>query len=192
MLEDLPIEILQQVAGHLPTASAIINLSLTNKKLHEQLSADDYAIFRPFVRNRFPSISCPPLWKEAACILTSRSRAWDRRGAIASVCQAPRDDQFWYSRIGPRQRFGFVSVIDSYETLESAVDRRGVLAWGAAGRLRLRITENGSAVWRTWRMLDDHLPQNDILDVRLLRPRQRPPGSKEQTIVRRANGEVVK
>jgi hypothetical protein len=192
MLEDLPFEILQQVIGHLPTASAIVNLSLTNKKLHEQLSVDDYAIFRRFVQNRFPSISCPPLWKEAARILTSRSRAWERRGVIASACQPPRDDQFWYTRADPRQMFGFVPVIDSYETFETAVDRREVVAWGAAGRLRLRITENGSIVWRTWRMPNDHLPQNDILDACLLQPRQRQPESNEQIIIRRANGEVIK
>src|ERR1700758_4532080 len=126
MLENLPIEILQQVSGHLPTASAIVNLSLTSKKLHQRLAADDYSIFRQFVQNRFPSISCPPLWKEAACILTSRSRAWDRRGFIASACQPPRDDQFWYTRVDARQKFGFVPVIDSYETFETAIDRREV------------------------------------------------------------------
>lgn len=192
MFEDLPIEILQLVAGHLPTASAIVNLSLTNKKLHERLSMDDYAIFRQFVLNKFPSISCPPFWKEAASVLTSRSRAWDRRGFIASACQPPRDDQYWPTRVEARQKFGFVPVIDSYETWETGVDRREVLAWGAAGRLRLRITENGTTSWRAWRTRDDHLPQNDILDVRLLKPQQRQAESNDQIIVRRANREVVK
>jgi hypothetical protein len=192
MLEDLPIEILQQVTGHLPTASAIINLSLTNKKLQERLSVDDYGIFRQFVQNRFPSISCPPRWKEAARILTSRSRAWDRRAFIASACQPPRDDTFWPTRVEARQKFGFVPVIDSYETWNTGIDKREVLAWGAAGRLRLRITKNGTIAWRTWRMPYDYLPHNDILDVRLLKPRQRQLGSNEQIVVRRANGEVVK
>jgi hypothetical protein len=192
MLENLPIEILQQVAGHLPTASAIINLSLTSKKLHERLAVDDYSIFRQFVQNRFPSISCPPLWKEAARILTSRSRAWDRRAFIASVCQPPRDDQFWPTRVEPRQRFGFVPVIDSYEVWDIGTARRVVLAWGAAGRLRLRITEDGITSWRTWRMPDDHLPQNDILEIHLLKPHQRQTESNEQMIIRRATKEVVK
>lgn len=192
MLENLPIEILQQVAGHLPTASAIVNLSLTSKKLHERLAVDDYAIFRQFVQNRFPSISSPPLWKEAALILTSRSRAWDRKAFIASACQPPRDDQFWPTRVEPRQRFGFVPVIDSYEIWDIGTARREVLAWGAAGRLRLRITENGTTSWRTWRMPDDHLPQNDILEMRLLKPHQRQMESNEQMIIRRATKEIVK
>ena len=192
MLEDLPIEILQQVTGHLPTASAIANLSLTNKRLHERLAVDNYAIFRQFVLNRFPSISCPPFWKEDARILTSRSRAWDRKALIASACQPPPDDQFWPTRVDARQKFGFVPVIDSYENWSTGADRREVLAWGAAGRLRLRITENGITSWRTWRMLSDHLPQNDILDVHLLRPDQRQPETNEQIVIRRANSEIVK
>ena len=192
MLEDLPIEILQQVSGHLPTASAIVYLSLTNKRLHGRLSVDDYTIFRQFVQNRFPSISCPPFWKESACILTARSRAWDRKALIASVCQPPPDDQFWTTRLlDARQKFGFVPVIDSYEAWNTGTNRREVLAWGAAGRLRLRVTEHGTS-WRTWRMPDDHLPQNDILDVHLLRPHQRPMETNEQIVVRRANRQVVK
>jgi hypothetical protein len=192
MLENIPIEILQQVAGHLPTASAIVNLSLTSKKLHQKLAVDDYSIFRQFVQNRFPSILSPPLWKDVACILTSRSRAWDRKAFIASACQPPRDDQFWPTRVEPRQRFGFVPVIDSYEVWDIGTARREVLAWGAAGRLRLRITENGTTSWRTWRMPDDHLPQNDILEMRLLKPHQRQIESNEQMIVRRATKEIVK
>jgi hypothetical protein len=192
MLEDLPTEILQQIIGHLPTASAIVNLSLANKKLQERLSVGNFAIFRQFVQNRFPSISCSPFWKDVACILTSRSRAWDRHAFIASACQPPRDDQFWPTRVEPRQKFGFVPVIDSYETWHTGTDRRDVLAWGAAGRLRLRITENTITSWRTWRMPYDHLPQNDILDIRLLKPHQRQTGSSEQLVVRRANKEVVK
>jgi hypothetical protein len=192
MLENLPIEILQQVTGHLPTASAIVNLSLTSKTLHERLAVDDSAIFRQFVQNRFPSISSPPLWKEAARILTSRSRAWDRKAFIASACQPPRDDQFWPTRFEPRQRFGFVPIIDSYEIWDTGAARREVLAWGAAGRLRLRITENGTTSWRTWRMPDDHLPQNDILEMRLLKPHQRRMESNEQMIIRRATKEIVK
>lgn len=192
MLEDLPTEILQQVAGHLPTASAIVNLSLTNKKLHEKLPLDDYAIFRQFVKNRFPSISCPPFWKDAACVLTSRSRAWDRKAFIAVACQPPRDDQFWPGRVEARQRFGFVPVIDSYETWNTGTSRRDVLAWGAAGRLRLRITENGTTSWRTWRMPHDHLPHYDILDVRLLKPHQRRRESNEHIVIRRASREIVR
>ncbi|OLE53255.1 MAG: hypothetical protein AUG51_14030 [Acidobacteria bacterium 13_1_20CM_3_53_8] len=191
MLEDLPIEILQQVIGHLPTASAIVNLSLANKRLHESIALDNYTIFREFVKNRFPSISCPPFWKEATRILTSRSRAWDRKAFIASACQPPSDDQFWPTRIDARQKFGFVPVIDSYEDWSTSTDKRQVIAWSAAGRLRLRITENGVASWRTWHVPGDHLPQNDILDVRLLRPSQRQPDTNEHIIVRRANGEIV-
>lgn len=191
MLEDLPVEVLQQITGHLPTASAIVNLSLANKKLHQSIAVEDDGIFRQFVQNRFPSIVTPPFWKDVARTLTSRSRAWDRRAFVARECRAPRDDHWWPARVEPKQKFGFVSVIDSYESWTNGTNGRSVLAIGAAGRLRVRICDEGTTSWRTWRMPDDHLPSNDILDVRLLKPHQRQAGPDEQLVIRRANGEVV-
>ena len=192
MLQDLPNEILQQVASHLSTASAVVNLSSTNQKLHRTLAADDYAIFRPFVQSRFPSIGTSTYWRSEAQILTSRSRAWDRRAFAARICQPEQDDSYWPTRIEPKQKFGYMPVLDCYEGWSSSKDRREVLAWGAAGRLRLRITESGkNTSWRTLRTEGDHQATKDILDVRLLRPHQRVSGVSEQIIFRRADKDVV-
>ena len=194
MLEDLPVEILLQVIGQLPSASDIIRLSLGSRRLHDQISADDYAAFRVFVQNKFPSITAPPFWKESARALTSRSRAWDRRAFFARECLPPRDYNLAAARRLPGQKFGYVPVIDSYETWDGSrwSDKREVLVWGAAGRLRMRTRGKGSTSWSTWRISDDHLPHQDILDVRLLKPCQQRSSAGETIVLRRANKEIVK
>lgn len=198
MIETLPIEILEQIVFHLSAARDVVNLSRTSRALYVKLSADDYAIFRLFVQSHFPSIQTPPLWREAACALTSRSRAWDRRAFVARECLPPRDDRDSLPAEGfahnPSTSFGYVPVIDSYETWDGGrwSDRREVLAWGAAGRLRTRTTVNGSVAWRSWPTANDHLAQTDILDIRLLRPHQRQSTQVENVVLRRANGEIIK
>lgn len=195
MLDELPTEIIHHIASHLPTASSIINLSLTNQTLHLQISGDDYATFRAFVQRRFPSIRTPPYWKDAACILTTRSRAWDRRAFIAKALEPPADRQnpLYYERArGPS--IGYSPVIDSYETWQGSrwTDRHEVLVWGAAGRLIMRINESNSTTWHVHKVRNDQLPQNDVLNVRLLRGSQRKAQNKEEVIIRRASGEITK
>ena len=196
MLDTLPIEILGILIGHLPNASSIVNLSLVNRKLHDRISADKYAHFKSFVQNRFPSIQIPPFWRDAAIALTARSRAWDRRAFVARECRLPGTDVFPGGRIPAGLKTGFPPALDSYETWtgSSWVEKKEVLAWGAAGRLRLRTTQHGKETWSTYRTPFDHAPHNDILDVRLLRPDQNKSGERvgETMVVRRANNMVAK
>lgn len=195
MLDQLPTEIIHYIASHLPTATSIINLSLTNRKLNEQISGDEYATFRSFVQRNFPTIRTPPYWKEVARILTTRARAWDRRAFIAKALEPPADrlNPLYYERArGPS--IGYAPIIDSYETWHglSWADRHEVLAWGAAGRLIMRIKGPNSTSWHAHRVRNDHLPQNDILDIRLLRPDQKQGRMGEEVIAQRANNEVTK
>ncbi|ERF75778.1 hypothetical protein EPUS_01608 [Endocarpon pusillum Z07020] len=195
LLDQLPTEIIHHIASQLPAASSIINFSLTNRNIHAQISGDDYATFRSFVQRSFPTIRTPPIWKEAACILTTRSRAWDRRAFVAKALIPPTDrlNPLYYGRAnGPS--IGYAPAIDSYETWDGSrwAQRHEVLVWGAAGRLMMRIKEQHSTTWHTHRIDDDHLPQNDILDVRLLRPNQRQARTGEEVIIRRANKQITK
>jgi WD40 repeat protein len=195
MLDQLPTETIHQIASHLPTASSMINFSLTNRKLHAQISDDDYATFRSFVQRNFPSIKTPPYWKEAAYILTTRSRAWDRRAFVAKALEPPADrlNPLYYGRArGPS--IGYAPVIDSYETWHGSgwAERHEVLVWGAAGRLMMRVSDPDSITWHAHRFHDDHLPEKDILSVRLLRPNQRDARKGEAVVIRRANDEITK
>jgi WD40 repeat protein len=197
MLDQLPTETIHQIASFLPTASSIIRFSLTNRKLHAQISGDDYATFRSFVQKNFPTIRTPPApyWKEAAYILTTRSRAWDRRAFVAKALEPPADrlNPLYYGRArGPS--IGYAPVIDSYETWHGSswAERREVLVWGAAGRLMMRASDQDFIVWHAHRVHDDHLPEKDILNVRLLRPNQKEAGKGEVVVIRRANDEITK
>ncbi|KAJ9607142.1 hypothetical protein H2200_008214 [Cladophialophora chaetospira] len=194
MLQDLPIEVIEQIIGHLPTASSIVNLSRSNHALHSIVSAKDYNVFRSFVQRAFPTIKTAPFWKDVARTLTSRSRAWDRRAFIARECYPPPENIDYPQNAHGGYTIGYHPVIDSYETFEGSSwsSRKEVLAWGAAGRLRTRTTANGQTTWSSYRIAEDYRQQLDILDVRLLRPHQRESLEGETIVFRRANREVVK
>ncbi|KAK2744092.1 hypothetical protein FQN55_006960 [Onygenales sp. PD_40] len=148
MLPRLPSEIIYHIVSFLPTASCIINLARSCKRLHEVLSADDYRIFQAFVQSRFPSIDTPPLWVDAARVLTSRSRAFDRKAVIGRFVLPPHNAR----RVGhPRTvrtdhpTLGYRPVIDSYEVWygNSWKDRKEVLVWGAGADLNIRVKDLG-------------------------------------------------
>ncbi|ETI27806.1 hypothetical protein G647_00255 [Cladophialophora carrionii CBS 160.54] len=194
MLPDLPVEVIEQIVGYLPSASAIVNLARTERNLHSIVSADGYHVFRSFVQNAFPTIKTPPLWRDAARILTSRSRAWDRRAFIARECYPPPDNIDYPQYALGSHKIGYHPAIDSYETWEghSWSNRKEVLAWGAAGRLRTRTIKDGVTTWSSYSIPDDHRQDLDILDVRILRPHQVNSSDGETIVFRRANHEVVK
>ncbi|KIW78872.1 hypothetical protein Z517_08711 [Fonsecaea pedrosoi CBS 271.37] len=193
MIQDLPAEVIHQIVGHLPTASSIINLSLANQKIHSIISEDDHGVFRTFVQRAFPTINVPPYWKDVARTLTSRSRAWDRRAFIARECCPPTDDSDYPHPSPHGYPIGYRPAIDSYETWHggSWEDRKEVLAWGAAGRLRLRTIQNGVTSWSSFKVPEDHRPQTDILDVRLLRPHQNQNAGGETILFQRTHREVI-
>ena len=189
VLQDLPAECLRLIISHLPTVSSIINLALTSRHFFTQISADEFATLGDFVQSSFPSIKVYPPWKNAAIQLTSRSRAWDRRAFIARECYNPDTD---WKHLSSASNYGFVPVIDSYETsaVPDAGPRKEVLAHSAAGRILVRVQNRQSSHWKELKFEDDHLPSNDILDLSLLRPHQQPNQTGETVIFRRANGEV--
>lgn len=195
MLDQIPAEIIESILSYLPTASAITSVSLTNKKLHEVVKDGENAIFHRFVERQFPTIDSAGPWREAAFKLTSRSRAWDKRAFIARECVPPRGEgtdggRIFREQAMTRQTFGFMPVIDSYETGETGDDRE-VLAWGAGGRLRVRISKRKSVQWSSLCFAEDSNPHTDILDLRLLRPQQNRNRFGESVFIRRANRELA-
>jgi len=150
MLSELPFELLTQIVSHIPTAKSLLSLSLTCKRLHEYVVREGY---RVFVQSRFPSISTPPYWEDAAHALTTLSRAWDRKAFIAR-CIGPSDTAVRlpkgsqtpdYGRRQRRQTMGFQPVIDSYEdwTADKWSSRKEVLALGAGAELVVRLKTMG-------------------------------------------------
>jgi WD40 repeat protein len=194
MLQDLPVEIVEQIIGHLPTASAIVNLGQTNHKFNSIVSAPDHKVFRTLVERNFPTINTPPFWKEVARALTSRSRAWDRRAFIARECYPPPDDPDQLHEPRPAHTLGYQPTIDSYETWlnGSWSDRKEVLAFGAAGRLRVRTIKDGTTTWRSYRTPGDDEQRLDILDVRILRPHQAEDPKVDTFIFERADSQITK
>ena len=198
MLDQLPTEIVVLIASHLPNMSAILNLALTNQKLHGQISCQEDIIFRLFVRKRFPTIRTPPFWKEASRLLTAQKRAWDRRAFLARALPLPEADSRYLGDYSTSyhhtQRYR--PALDSYETWTGSTwaERRQVLAVGAGGRLVLRIRHGDGRLERLLHSFpNDDSPDSDILDVHLLRPHQRvDPQAEEEAIVRRADFSVGK
>lgn len=185
-LDQLPSEIVLHIIQHLSTLSSIASVSQVNRKLHDVVSKNGNAIFQAFVQKQFPTIQSRAPWRDAAFDLTSRSRAWDRRAFIARECAPPRDTSTQPVPNFRGHHLGFMPVIDSYET-GAYKDGREVLAWGAAGRLRLRTVKGNGVKWSSWSIPDDFSPQTDILDLRLLRPHQNRNKFGESVFIRRAN-----
>lgn len=189
MLDKFPHEIVLLILSHLTTISAISAVAQVNRELYEIVSTNGEAIYHGFVLRQFPTISAHGPWNKTVFSLTSRARAWERRAFIARECAAPKlahDGQ----ALPPRgQNFGFMPVIDSYES--SSTVNEEALAWGAAGRLILRKTSGKFVRWSTYSVPDDASPHTDILDLRLLRPHQNKNRFGETIFIRRANRELA-
>ncbi|KAK5102388.1 hypothetical protein LTR70_000174 [Exophiala xenobiotica] len=192
MIDQLPQELLEQILGYLPTASSITNVSQVSQKLYASVRKGENVIFHDFVKRQFPTIDAAPPWQKAAFGLTSRSRAWDRRAFVARECTPPRVEGEQTTPNGRGQTFGFMPVIDSYEvTSTSQSMRREVLAWGAGGRIVARTVQGKSTKWSSFSFPQDDRPENDILDLRLLRPHQNRNERGESMFIRRANRELA-
>ncbi|RAL00406.1 F-box domain protein [Aspergillus ibericus CBS 121593] len=199
MLADLPPEIIQLIACYLPSASALVNLSRTCHRLHEILAAENWRIFRAFVRTKFPGVVTPEIWREAAQALTSRSRALDKHAVIARFV-VPASEAVkvgsHQSLRGDNPTHGYRPALDSYEVWNSSAwnDRKEVLAWGAADEVVLRITEPGAGQkgkWVVFNDLDHISSHDDICGVHLLRPEHHAKEpDKEHIIFARVRGEL--
>lgn len=197
-LDNLPIEILQPILRYLPTLSSINNVSLVNQTLHAKISSEEDTIFRGFIQESFPSIQTPPLWRDAVCALTSRSRAWDRRSFIARqvIPSSSLVENSVQSALFPRSSPIYGPVIDSYGEWQGPrwSDSKDVLAWSYLGRLWLRINQKQGTRWATFQsQLDEHNnPGRDIVDVKLLRHHQKPHLDKESVVISRHDAEIIR
>ncbi|KAL9581739.1 MAG: hypothetical protein Q9212_003716 [Teloschistes hypoglaucus] len=218
LLQDLPPELLAHIVFYLDTARSLVSLAASSRKLYCYVRDDGY---QAFVQSHYPSISTPPLWKEATRGLTSLSRAWERKSLIARCIGPPLLDESSrpFLRHGPRrQTMGYQPVIDSYETFlgSSWTSRREVLAWGAGAELILRVKWKGPEVEkeylhalrnkedvasfdqynhkvRWWRVKDPtHQDgKDDITAIKLLKDSQKPSPWSEYLVVGRATGELT-
>lgn len=201
-ITDLPPEIISQIASHLDSLSAIASLSLTCRKLNVELSQVDCQAYRAFLERYFPELKPEKPYKDTARALASRSRAWDRRAFIARVL----DPKIPYRPPPIRHKIGYQPAIDSYECWFGGrwTDRREILVWGAGPRLILRKRrasrfddrEDGAPVspsteWSYYDSPGTGYAQEDILDIKLLRPEQRKTVFGEDIILRRANDEIA-
>lgn len=145
-IQDLPPEVVDQVASYLPTARAATNLRQTSKRLRATIN--DHA-WSEFVRLKFPSISIEGGnindWKSVTHGLTTLSRNLDRKAFLARFVAAPREYERlpeyqlkW--KLGRGQSMGYRPIIDSYEEMtgEHFWQRRDILAWGAGSQLAIR------------------------------------------------------
>ncbi|KAM5432386.1 hypothetical protein MferCBS31731_007498 [Microsporum ferrugineum] len=144
MILCLPPELIYSVAAFLPTAGCLVRLAQTCRRLYEIIAADNYRIFQAFVQGQYPTVTVPPLWKDAAHALTLRSHAFRRRAVTARLVELPPNTV----RIGKpkttrrdRPTLGYRPVIDSYESWYGNhwFARKEVLAWGAGADVVLRI-----------------------------------------------------
>ena len=163
-LDELPPELLSQIISHLDFARALLNLSLTCRRICDYIERDGY---RVFVQTQFPSIQTPPYWKDAAHALTTLSRAWERKALIAR-CLIPNDRGRKLSYHGIKsglrpirraQTMGYQPVIDSYIDWHSEgwSSRKEVLTWGAGADLVVRTKSMGIEAERAYqesRVLD--------------------------------------
>lgn len=190
-LDALPSELLEYILEHLPTALAITNVARTCRKLYEVVTKGESTIWHHFLQRQFPTIDIDPPYGKAAFDLTSRSRAFDRRAFIARECVPPRlDGDNAVANLRGHHHMGFMPVIDSYERMTEG-NNCEVLAWGAAGRLRVRTRRGKEVKWSTYSIEDDVAPHTDILDLHLLRPHQNRNRFGESVLIRRANRELV-
>ena len=216
-LDQLPPELFAQIISHLGTARALLQLSLTCKRIYAIVEKDG---FRTFVQSHFPSFQIPPFWKDAAHAMTTLSRNWDRKSFVAQWLSSNE----YYSHLqevssrSKRQSMGFQPVIDSYDqwTGKNWSSRRQVVTWAAGHNLILGLKLMGEEAtsaskdartsqqanifidqhrhihrWTAFR--DSHFKpgQDDIRSVNLLRPTQKLDDNIEYVVAGRASGALT-
>lgn len=201
MLSELPLEIISHIAIYLPSLRELTRLGLTCRRLYTIIKSQESSLYRAFVRSQFPFVDTPPFWKDAACALTSRSRALDRLGVVGRFVTPPEatiNIGLHGETRSDNPTLGYRPQIDSYEIWngETWADRKEVLTWGAGHRLVMRIKQSGSRPRENWVVFNDidHVSSyDDICDVHLLEPEH---GSKdadiENLIFSRVRGEIMR
>lgn len=157
MLADLPAELLNQIISH-SSATSIGHLSQTSRPLHEFVEREGW---RSYVQTTFPSLRCPPCWRDAAHSLTTLTRNWQRRAFIAQylepagdIANASTNQPLKKWRRPGGQTMGFQPSVDSYETFPTNrwTDRREVVAWSAGAELVVRVRVRNSETEQAYRI----------------------------------------
>ncbi|KAJ5656868.1 hypothetical protein N7507_008818 [Penicillium longicatenatum] len=199
MFSELPSEIIVHVTIYLPTITDIANLAQTCQRLHKIVNTEESAIFRSFVQNQFPSTFTPSFWKDAARVLTARSRALDRLGIIGRFVIPPATT----IRIGLNEpmrldnpTLGYRPAIDSYEIWNGDrwAERREVLAWGAGHQIVMRIKQSGSRPKEQWVSFNDvkeASSYDDICGLHVLQSEFGKTTGDEHMIFGRMRGDLV-
>lgn len=115
--DQVPPELLVQIVSHCETATTLLSLSLTCKRIHDFIEKDG---FRVFAQSRFPSFKTPPYWKDAAHGLTTLSRNWDRKAFLARRIEPYNEPHLTRKPIrgmppSRNQTMGYQPIIDSHE-----------------------------------------------------------------------------
>lgn len=201
MLSEIPSEIISHIAVYLPSVSALTHLAQTCRRLYKIITAQESSLFRAFVQNKFLFIEAPPFWKDAACALTSRSRALDRLGIVGRFVVPPETTTnigFHEETRRDNPTLGYRPAIDSYEIWNggSWATRKEVLTWGAGHRLVMRIKQLGTRSRENWILFNDqdHVSSyDDICSVHLLEPEHNSKAADiEHLIFGRVRGDIVR
>lgn len=198
MLSKLPVEIIYLIATYLPSASDLVHIAQTCKRLYGVVSAEDGRVFRAFIEHRFPGFVPSSCWKDVTQALTSRSRALDKNAVVSRfVAKPPTRAELGITTRTDRPTLGYRPAIDSYEIWNGSTwaDRREVLAWGGGHEIVMKIKQHGKAQNSQWAIFDDLdvvSSHDDVCGLHILRPgHHRKVEDKEHIIFGRMRGELL-
>lgn len=198
MLSKLPVEIIYLIATYLPSASDLVHIAQTCKRLYGVVSAEDGHVFRAFIEHRFPGFVPSSCWKDVTQALTSRSRALDKNAVVSRfVAKPPTRAELGITTRTDRPTLGYRPAIDSYEIWNGSTwaDRREVLAWGGGHEIVMKIKQHGKAQNSQWAIFDDLdvvSSHDDVCGLHILRPgHHRKVEDKEHIIFGRMRGELL-
>ncbi|KAI5294674.1 hypothetical protein KEM52_003464 [Ascosphaera acerosa] len=152
LMEQLPPEILYDVAAHAHSAGDILALSQASRRVHDLVAADGYRCLQALIRARVPGVAArvPPIWRDAVRALTAREQALEARAIHARLLVVPpsilRAGSNRKGRRRDRPTIGFRPPVDSYEHwcgTQSWNDRKEVFAYGAGADLIVRVKHIG-------------------------------------------------
>lgn len=183
-LTDLPLELLDHITAHLPTARSVANLGRTDKKLQAFAEKEEGA-WKSFNASRFPSLhpAQAASHRDVARTLTTLSKAWDRRAFVARYIEPHGDIRAFpgNQRIErwkrPRgQTIGFTPQLDCFEEVGSSWrNRKETLAFSAGAEICVREKQTRQpgvedTRWMVYRPADAAEGKDDVTSVHLIRP----------------------